>query len=98
MKTSARDSGGKPAWRQAGRRTPQGNVGCAQEWSSAQARASFGYLHMSWSHRGGRRKARSQSSPRGYEFPPRTIANGSGLAQGTSFVSENHEPAALVPN
>ena len=33
-----------------------------------------------------------------HQFPPRTMANGSGLAQGTSFVSENHEPAALVPN
>ncbi len=32
------------------------------------------------------------------QFPPRTMAKGSGLAQGTSFVSENHEPAAFVPN
>ena len=32
------------------------------------------------------------------QFPPRTTANGSGFAHGTSFVSENHEPTAFVPN
>lgn len=32
------------------------------------------------------------------QFPPRTRAKGSGLAQGTSLVSENQEPGALVPN
>lgn len=37
-------------------------------------------------------------SARRYQLWPRTKEKGEGLAQGTHFVSENHEPAALTPN
>lgn len=35
---------------------------------------------------------------RRYQLWPRTKEKGEGLAQGTHFVSENQEPAALTPN
>jgi hypothetical protein len=42
--------------------------------------------------------ATDQRMRRYYAFVPRTTAKGSGLAHGTSFVSENHAPTAFVLN